>query len=217
MKNDNKNVILSYLTYLDANNLYGWVMSQKLPVNGFKLVKKLSRFNEIFKKNYNKNSGIGYFLEVDIDYPKKLFNPHKDLPILPESKKINKVEKHICGIKDKEKYVIHRRVLIQALNHELVFKKIHRVIQFNQKNWLKPQTDINTKLRKEAKNDFEKDFFKLMNNSIFGKTMENVRNHRDIKLAITDEKRNKLVSEPNYHTTKHFSKNLLVIEMKKTK
>ena len=110
---------------------------------------------------------------------------------------------------------MHIRVLIQVLNHGLVFKKVHRVIQFNQKDWLKPHIDINTKLRKEAKNDFEKDFFKLMNNFIFGKTMENVRNRRDTKLAITDEKGNKLVSEPNYHTTKHFSKNLLAIEMKK--
>ena len=76
---------------------------------------------------------------------------------------------------------------------------------------------MNTKLRKEAKNDFEKDFFKLMNNSVFGKTMENVRKHRDIKLVTTDEKRNKLVSEPNYHTTKHFLENLLAIETKKSK
>ena len=76
---------------------------------------------------------------------------------------------------------------------------------------------MNTKLRKEAKNEFEKDFFKLMNNSVFGKTMENVRNHRDIKLVMTDKKRNKLVSEPNYHTTKLFSENLLATEMKKTK
>ena len=94
---------------------------------------------------------------------------------------------------------------------------IHRVIQFNQEAWLKPYIDMNTKLRKEAKNEFEKDFFKLMNNSVFGKTMENVRKHRDIKLVTTDEKRNKLVSEPNYHTTKQFSENLLAIEMKKTK
>ena len=76
---------------------------------------------------------------------------------------------------------------------------------------------MNAKLRKEAKNDFEKDFFKLMNNSVFGKTMENVRKHRDIKLVTTDEKRNKLVSEPNYHTTKRFSENLLAIEIKKIK
>ena len=94
---------------------------------------------------------------------------------------------------------------------------MQRVIQFNQKALLKPYIDMNPKLRKEAKNEFEKDFFKLMNNSVFGKTMENVRNHRDIKLVTTDEKRNKLVSEPNYHTTKHFSENLLAVEMKRQK
>ena len=76
---------------------------------------------------------------------------------------------------------------------------------------------MNTKLRKEAKNEFEKDFFKLVNNSVFGKKMENVRKHRDIKLVTTKERRIKLVSEANYHTTKHFSEKLLVIEMKKTK
>ena len=109
------------------------------------------------------------------------------------------------------------RTLKQALNHGLILKKVHQVIQFNQKAWLKPYINMNTKLRKGAKNEFEKYFFKLMNNSVFGKTMENVRKHRDIKLVTTDEKRNKLVSEPNYHTTKHFSENLLAIEMKKTK
>ena len=215
MKNYDKDIISSYLMYLDANNLYGWAMSQKLPVNGFKQAETLSRFNGIFIQNYNENSNIGYFLEVDIDYPKELFNLHKDLPFLPERKKVNKVEKLICSIEDKEKYVMHIKVLKQALNHGLVLKKVHRVIQFNQKDWLKPYIDMNTKLRKEAKNDFEKDFFKLMKNSVFGKTMENVRKHRDIKLVATDEKRNKLVSEPNYHTTKRFSENLLAIEMKK--
>ena len=94
---------------------------------------------------------------------------------------------------------------------------MNRVIKFNQEAWLKPYIDMNTKLRKEAKNEFEKDFFKLMNNSVFGKTMENVRKHRDIKLVTTEEQRSKLVSEPNYHTTKHFTENLLGIEMKKTK
>ena len=91
------------------------------------------------------------------------------------------------------------------------------MIQFNQKAWLKPYIDMNTKLRKEAKNDFEKDFFKLVNNSVFGKTMENVRNYRDIKLVTTDKRRNQLASEPNYHTTKYFSENLIAIEMKKKK
>ena len=177
-------------------------MSQKLPVNGFKWVEKLSTFNEIVIKHYNENSDIGYFLEVDIDYPKELFNLHKDLPFLPEREKVNKVEKLICCIEDKEKYVIHIRVLKQALNHGLVLKKVHRVIQFNQKDWLKPYINMNTRLRKEAKNDFEKYFFKLMNNFVFGKTMENVRKYRDIKFVTIDEKRNKLISEPNYHTTK---------------
>ena len=101
-----------------------------------------------------------------------------------------------------KKTVVHIRSLKQALSHRLISKKVHRVIQFNQEAWLKPYIDMNTQLRKEAKNDFEKDFFKLMNNSAFGKTMENLRKHRDIKLVTTDKRRNQLVSEPNYHTTK---------------
>ena len=88
---------------------------------------------------------IGYFLKVDIDYPKELFNLHKDLPFLPERKKVNKCEKLICSIEDKEKYVVHIRALKQALNHGLILKKVHRVIKFNQRAWLKPYIDINTK------------------------------------------------------------------------
>ena len=98
-----------------------------------------------------------------------------------------------------------------------MFKKVHRVIQLNQEAWLKPYIDMNTELIKHAKNDFEKDFYKLMNNALFGKTMENVRKLRDIKLVTTNKRRNQLVSEPNYHKTKWFSENLLAIEMKKTK
>ena len=157
--------------YLDDNNLYGRAMSQKLPVNGFKWVKNLSKFNEIFIRNYDESSDKGYFPEVDVGYPKKLFDLRKDLPFLPERKKVNKIEKLICGIEDKEKYVVHIKVLKQALNHGLVLKKVQKVIQFNQKDWLKPYIDMNTKLRKEAKNDFKKDFFKVMNNYVFGKTM----------------------------------------------
>ena len=147
-------------------------------------------------KNYNENSDVGYFLEVDVEYPKKLFSSHKELPFLPERKKLEKVEKLVCSIEDKEKYVIHIRALKQAINHRLTLKEVNRVIKFNQEAWLKPNIDMNTKLRKEAKSEFEKGFFKLMNNSVFGKTMENVRKHRDIKLVITEEKRIKLVSEP---------------------
>ena len=160
MKNYNKNIEPSFIGYLDANNLYGWAMSEKLPVNGFKWIeqKNLSKFSEDFIKNYDENGNIGYFLELDIDYPKELFNLHKDLPFLPESKKVNKVEKLLCSIEDKKKNVIHIRALKQALNHRLVLKKVHGVIQFNQKDWLKPYIDMNSKLRKEAKNEFEKDF-----------------------------------------------------------
>ena len=107
--------------------------------------------------------------------------------------------------------------LKQALNHGLMLKKVHRVIQFNQEAWLKPYIKMNTKLRTEAKNDFEKDFLKFMNNSISGKTMENVTKHRDIKLVTAEKRRNQLVSEPIYHTTKYFSEELLAIEMKKIK
>ena len=121
MKNYDKDIISSYLMHLDSNNLYGWTMSQKLPVNGLKRVKSVSKFNEIFKRNYDENSDKGYFLEVDVDYPKKLFDLHKHLPFLPERKKVNKVEKLICNIEDKEKYVVHIKVLKQALNHGLVF------------------------------------------------------------------------------------------------
>ena len=186
------------------------------------MVKRLSEcnsieFSEPFIKNYDENSDKGYFLEVDVEYPKNLFSLHSDLPFLPERKKIGKCNKLVCDFHDKKNYVVHIKALKQALNHGLILKKVHRVIQFNQKAWLKPYIDMNTKLRKEAKNEFEKDFFKLMNNAVFGKTMENVRKHRDIKLVTTDKRRNQLVSEPNYHTPKYFSENLMAIEMKKAK
>ena len=112
---------------------------------------------------------------------------------------------------------MHIKSLKQALNHALKLKKIHRIIEFNQKAWLKPYIDMNTELRKLAKGDFEKDLFKLMNNAVFGKTMENIRKHRDIKLVTTDKKRNKLVSEPIYHTINYISEDLSLIEMNKTK
>ena len=163
-------------------------MIEKLPANVFKWVKKLSKFNERFIKSYNENSDIRYFHEVDVEYPKQLFNVHKDLRFFPERKKIDKVKILVCGIENKEKYVIHKRALKQALNHALILQKVHRVIQFNQKACLKPYINMNTNLRKEAKNEFGKDFFKLMNNSVFGKTMENVRNDRDIKLVTTEKK-----------------------------
>ena len=162
----------------------------KLPLNGFKQKKNVFNFDENFIKNYNENSNKEYNLEVDVEYPKNLLNLHGDLPFLAEKKKIKKSSKLVCNTNDKENYIVHIRTLKQALNHGLILKKVHRVIQFNQEAWLKLYTEMNTKLRTEAKNDFEKDFFKLMNNSVFGNTMENVRKHKDIKLVTTVKRRN---------------------------
>ena len=133
---------------------------------------------------------------------------HNDLPFLPERMKIEKVEKLVATLHDKTEDLIHRN-LKQALNHGLVLKKLPRVIKFNQNPRLKPYIDINKDLRKKVKNDFEKDFFKLMNNVVLGKTMENVRKHKDIEHVTTETRRNYLVSEPNYHTKKFFKEKII--------
>ena len=125
------------------------------------------KFNEDFIKNYDDDSDKGYILEVNIEYPKNLHVWHNDLPFLPERMKINKCSKLACNPYDKNNYLVHIRSLKQALNHRLILKKVYRVIEFNQEAWLKEYIDKNTELRKQVKNDFEKDLFKLMNNSVF--------------------------------------------------
>ena len=217
MKNYDNNKESSYMQYLDANNLFGWAMSQKLPVNGFKWINDVAGIDEEFIRNYNEDNDKEYILEVDVKYPRKLHDLHSDLPFLPKRMKIDKCKKLVCNLRNKKKYVVHIRSLKQALNHGLKLKKVHRIIEFNQEAWLKTYIDMNTELRKIARNDFEKDLFKLMNNAVFGKTIENVRKHRDIKLVTIDKKRNKLVSEPNYHTINLISKDLSIIEMRRTK
>ena len=115
-----------------------------------------------FIKNYNENDKKGYILEADVKYPKKLHDLHSNLPFLPERMEINKCKKLVCNLFNKKKNVVHINLLKQALNHGLKLKKIHRVIEFNQEAWLKPYIVMNAELRKLAKNDFEKDLFKLM-------------------------------------------------------
>ena len=206
-----------YIQYLDANNFYGKAMTEKLPARGFKWVNDISKIDEDFVKDYNKNDNKGYILDVDVDYPSKLKNLHSNLPFLPERMIINYTKKLVCNLNHKKNYIVHINVLKQALDHGLKLRKVHRVIEFEQEAWLKEYMDVNTELRKKATNDFEKDFFKLMNNAVFGKTMENVRKHRDIKLVKTDKKRNKLVSEPHFHTMKLIDNNLAIIKMGKVK
>ena len=182
----------SYLQYLDANNLYGWAMSQELPTHDFKWVSNVDKFTKkgisnIIRTNKRRSqrgaNSNGYILEVDVDYPQELHVKHNSLPFFPEKMEINGVEKLVANLFNKTKYIIHINALDQALKHGLVLKKVHRVIAFKQSAWLKPYINLNTKLRTVSTNDFEKDFFKLMNNSVFGKTMENIRNHKDMKLV----------------------------------
>ena len=165
MQKYNNNEESSYIQYLDANDLYGWVMSNKLPVNGFKWLdtsetsNKINEINEDFIKNYDENNDKGYILEVDVKCPKRLQELHSDLPFLSERMEVNKCKKLVCNLFNKKKYVVHINALKQALNHGLKLKKIHRFIEFNQEAWLKPYIDMNTELRKVAKKDFEKDIF----------------------------------------------------------
>ena len=193
-----KNKEINYLQYLDANNLYSWAMSQPLPTGEFrwincnswdptKLVNMLSN-----KENYD------YLLEVDVKYPKELHDLHNDIPFMCSKMKVGGVEKLIPNLYDKKKYIIHIRALKQAIDHGLILEKIHRCIRFRQSPWMKEYIDFNTRLRTAAKNDFEKDFYKLVNKSVFGKTMENIRPHRDIKLVNNKEKYLKTVMKNKF-------------------
>ena len=215
MKNYDSTKKSIYLMYVDANNLYGYAMSQKLPIKSFKFETDLSIFTENFIKNYNEQSNTVYVLVVDVIYPTNLYKEHRHLPFLPYRGKVNKVNKLLCGLNDKNNNSIYIWALKQALNHGLILKKVHAVISFTQDAWLKPYIDMNTQLRMKAANDFEKDFYKLCNNSVYGKTMENVRKHSNIQLVTTNKKRSILGSEPNYHSTKYISKDLLIMDMKK--
>ena len=177
----------------------------------------ISRIDEEFIKGYDEMCDKGYVIEADVDYPQELHDLHSDMPFLPKRMVINKTKKLVCKLHNKKNYVAHINLLKQALNHGLKLGKVDRVIEFEQKAWLKKSINFKTDLRTKATNEFEKDFFKLMNNAVFGKTMENVRKHRNIKHVRTNYKRNKLVSQPTYHTMKLIDDNLAIIEMRKLK
>ena len=195
-----------YISYLDANNLYGWAMCKPLPTKGFRWMKR---------EELKDWKSMPCILEVDLEYPEKLHDLHNDYPLAPERLIVNKVEKLIPNLNDKTKYVIHHETLKLYLSLGLKLTKIHRGITFEESAWLKPYIDLNTNLRAKATNDFEKDFFKLMNNSVFGKTMENIRNRVDIRLVTRESQAKKLTCKPNYQHHTIFCENLTAVHMKK--
>ena len=232
MKSYDKTKPSKYIMYLDANNLYGWAMSQYLPTGGFRWMTD-KQINKIDLAKYNENSEKGLILEVDLEYPKELHNLHNDYPLAAERVCVNKdmlsgyckkiavkynistglVKKLIPTLRNKAKHVLHYRNLQLYTDLGLKIIKVHRVLEFNQSPWLKQYIDFNTNKRKNAKNSFEKDFFKLMNNSnsVFGKTMENLRKRVDVRLVTNEKKLLKLASKPTYVSSKIFNKNLVAV------
>ena len=230
MKTYDEKAPSKYIMYLDANNLYGWAMSQYLPTGGFKWMTE-KQIDNIDLARYREDSTKGLILEVDLTYPKELHDLHNDYPVAPEkvkvgenmlseySKKIAKkynistglVHKLIPTLSNKEKYVLHYRNLQLYTDLGLKITKVHRVLEFNQSAWLKQYIDFNTQKRTDAKNAFEKDFFKLMNNSVFGKTMENIRKRVDVRLVTDENKILKMAAKPTYVSSKIFNENLVAV------
>ena len=208
----------NYIQYLDANNLYGWAMSQSLPTHGFSWMKDLTIDSviDLLDKKRNPEVKKGYIFEVDLEYPPNLWKSHNDYPLAPEKMIVNGVEKLICHFKPRKNYVVHYRNLRQYLEMGIRLTAVHRGISFYQSSWMEPYIRKNTELRKTATNSFEKDFFKLMNNSVFGKTIENIRKRQNIILVDNRQKASKLTSRPNFDRATIFDKNLIAVHMKKT-
>ena len=183
-------------------------MSKLLPTHGFEWMEK----SEL--ETWENQSCI---MEVDLEYPKSLHDLHSDYPLASERVEVNKVDKLKPNLRNKEKYIFHHENLKKYLSLGLKLTKIHRGIKFVKSQWLEKYIALNPELRTAARNDFEKDFFKLMNNSVFGKTMENIRNRVDIKLVNNEKQAEKLSAKPNFNYCTIFSKNLVAIHMKKTK
>lgn len=207
----------SYIAYVDCNNLYGFAMMQHLPISGFKWCEDEFSVQKIL--NMTDDDPIGYFLEVDLDYPESLHDKHNDYPFCAESRCVpdkKNVKKLLLTLFDKKNYVIHYRMLKLAMRHGLVLKKVHRVLEFKQSAWLKDYITLNTNERAKSKNDFEKNLYKLMNNAIFGKSMENVRSRVDIHLKTSWDGAGgarKLIAKPNFKRRTIFNENLVAVEM----
>ena len=237
LKDYDKSKPNSYIMYLDANNLYGWAMSKPLPKSGFKWKRVMPTEEEILNKKENDKKG--WILEVDLEYPAELHKEHNSYPLAPEKKAVesekmseyqNKLikdlklklpnsKKLLLTLEDKNDYVVHYENLKFYLNQGMKLKRVKRALEFDQECWMEPYIRMNTEFRKLAKNDFEKNFYKLMNNSVFGKTMENLRNRVDIRIVRSNErdKIRKLVASPLYARHVIFTNNLVGIDMHKSR
>ncbi|XP_031789072.1 uncharacterized protein LOC116418032 [Nasonia vitripennis] len=206
------------LLYFDINNLYGWAMVQPLPVGKFEWIdyeKNPSFFNT------PPDSDIGYFAEVDLEYPEEIHDDHRDLPFCAEhlAPPGSKQKKLLTTLNDKKRYVIHYRALKQVLDNGLRLKKVHRILSFEQRAWLKPYVEFNTEKRKQAKNEFEKLFYKLLINAVYGKCIERERKRVDVRLVNKFTGRygaEARIALPNFHSCAIFDENLVAIQLKRT-
>ena len=215
-----------YIIYLDMNNLYGCAMSQYLPYGGFRWVKNVDKIKQKLM-NIKSNSSTGYILEVDLEYPQKLYDIHNDYPLAPEKinipkewlskycKKIanthnittGKVKKLVPNLMNKNNYVIYDRNLQHCLELGMKLKKIHRILKFKEKDWMKPYIDFNTQKRKEATNEADNNHFKLLNNAVYGKTMENMRQRIKTRIVKNAKDFIKHTSRPTCINWKVFENN----------
>ena len=215
----------TYLMYFDVNNLYGWAMSQAMPKGGFRWLDDATVTAldvSSLPDGEDSEESEGYLLEVDIEYPKEIHDAHADLPFCPvrEHAPGGKQTKLLATLDDKERYAIHYPYLKQCIRHGLRVTRIHRVLRFDQSHWLRDYIQLNTGLRTRATSEFQKTLFKLMNNAVYGKTMENVRNRVDVRLVTRWDGRygaEALIAKPNFHSRTIFSEQLVAIEMRKLK
>lgn len=203
-----------YLVYLDANNLYGWAMAQPITTGDDEWMEP-SEIEDIF--SYLDDHEYGAMVECDLKYHQDLHDDHNDYPLAPENVEIDKVRKLVPHLGKRTKYILHYRKLKMYMGRGMKLAKVHRIIGFRQSPWLKPYIDKNTELRAVTKSDAEKDFFKFMNNSVFGKTMENIRKRVDVRLVTNEKQALKFVAKPNFDRRVVFIENLAVVYMKKTK
>ena len=214
MKNFNPAKKSKFLVYLDANNLYGWAMSQPLPVGDFAWMRREELQNW---ERFVEDEEVGCILEVDLEYSRELHDLHNDFPLAPEILELGDCKKLTQNLRDKKEMVLHGRNLKQVLSLGMKLKSINRGISFSEKPFMKCYIDKNTELRAKGKTKFEKEFFKLMNNSVFGKTMENLRKRVSIELVKDADRAEKLVMKPNFADLKIFDEFLIAIKMKKTR